>query len=118
MLRLKDRDHQLKLLDEVKIEDRPAVGIELTKSAPQFKISLKMYFDKETSLLVEDENALQKSMTLSSDYKQIGGVMVPSLTRKAHDIKLGRGVARLSNKQESVEFKVVEKLDARLFEQP
>ena len=117
VLRLKDRAYQLKLLDEIKI-DRPAIGIELTKSAPQFKISFKMYFDKESGLLVEEENVLQKSMALLSDYKQIDGVMVPSLTREAHDVELGRGVARISNKQELVEFKVVKKLDAKLFEQP
>lgn len=118
VLRLKDHDYQLKLLEEIKVCDRPAIAIELTKSAPQFKISLKMYFDKESGLLVEEENVLQKSMTLLSDYKQIDGVMVPSLTREAHDVEIGRGVARMSNKQELVEFKVVEKLDAKLFEQP
>jgi hypothetical protein len=118
VLRLKDPDYQLKLLDEIKIGDRPAIGIELTKSAPQFKISLKMYFDKETGLLVEEENVLQKSVTLLSDYKKIDGVIVPALTREAHDVELGRGVARMSSKQELVEFEIVEKLDARLFEQP
>jgi hypothetical protein len=118
VLRLKDPDYQLKLLDEIKIDDRPAVGIELTTSAPQFKISLKVYFDKESGLLVEEENVLQKSETIFSDYKQIDGVMVPSLTRESHDIVLGRSIARMSNKQELVEFKVLEKLDAKLFEQP
>jgi hypothetical protein len=118
VLRLKDSDHHLNLLDEIKIGDRPAIGIELAKSAPLFKISLKMYFDKESGLLVEEENVVQKSMTLLSDYKQIDGVMVPSLTREAHDIKLGRSIARMSNQQELVEFKVVEKFDAKLFEQP
>ena len=33
-------------------------------------------------------------MTLISDYKQSDGVMVPSLTRKAHDVKLGRSIAK------------------------
>jgi hypothetical protein len=118
VLRLKDPDYQLKLLDEIKIYDRPADGIELTRSAPQFKVALKMYFDKESGLLVEEENVLQKSETVFRDYKQIDGIMVPSLTVEAHDIVLGRSIARMSNKQELVEFKPVEKLDAKLFEQP
>jgi hypothetical protein len=118
VLRLNDPDYQLKLLDEIKVGDHPAIGIGLTKSAPSFKLSLNMYFDKETGLLLKEENLLQKSVTILSDYNQFDGVMMPSLTREAHDVDLGPGVAGVSNKQELIEFKLADKLDAQLFAAP
>jgi hypothetical protein len=117
VLRLKDRDHRLKLVDEIKVGDRPAVGIELTKTAPQFKISLQMYFDKESGLLLQEQDLFRNSETTFSDYKRIDGVIVPSLMREAHDVDVGR-IAKVSNKQELVEFKLESKVDTNLFEQP
>jgi RNA polymerase sigma factor (sigma-70 family) len=97
VLRLKDADHRATLLDdEVKIGDRPAVGVEVT--GPQFK--RKMYFDKETHLL-------QRSGAVTySDYKPFDGLAV---AQKENDGYLLPQVT---------DFRAVEKFDAKLFEQP
>jgi RNA polymerase sigma factor (sigma-70 family) len=97
VLRLKDADHRVTLLDdEVKIGDRAAVGVEV--KGPQF--NRKMYFDKESHLL-------QRSGAVTySDYKKFDGIPV---AQKENDGYLLPQVT---------EFRAVEKFDAKLFERP
>jgi RNA polymerase sigma factor (sigma-70 family) len=97
VLRLKDADHKLALLDEeVKIGGRAAVGVEVTGS----QFNRKMYFDRETHLL------LRSGAVTYSDYKTFDGIPI---AQKEDD---GYFMPQVT------EFKVVEKFDAKLFEQP
>ncbi len=109
VLRLKDADHRVTLLDEeVKIDGRAAVGVEVTGygraavgvgvTGPVFKG--KMYFDKETHLL------LKSGSVTYSDYKKFDGIQV---AQKMNDGSLMSQVT---------DFRAVDKFDAKLFEQP
>jgi RNA polymerase sigma factor (sigma-70 family) len=97
VLRLKDADHRVALLDEeARIGDRAAVGVEVI--GPQFH--RKLYFDKETHLL------LRSGPVTYSDYKRFDGIPV---AQKENDGYL---------LPEVTDFRAVDKFDARLFEQP
>src|SRR5262249_32463134 len=97
VLRLKDADHKVALLDEeAKIGDRVAVGVEVT--GPHF--NRKVYFDKETHRL------LKSGSVTSSDYKKFDGILVAQKEDDGHFMP------------EVTAFKVVDKFDDKLFEQP
>src|SRR5262249_20409935 len=102
VLRLKDADHKVTLLDEeAKIGGRAAVGVQVT--GPRSLVvrgDHKMYFDKETHLL------LNSGAVTYSDSKTLGGIPI---AQKEND---GYLMPRITD------FRVVEKLDAKLFEQP
>jgi hypothetical protein len=102
VLRLKDADHKVALLDEeARIGDRPAVGVQVT--GPHF--NHKMYFDKETHLLLKSFGVNLRETTYS-DYKTFDGIPI---ARKEHDGYF---------EPEVTDFQIVEKFDAGLFEQP
>jgi hypothetical protein len=104
VLRLKDADHRVTLLDEeVKIEGRPAVGVEITRTGPN--MNLRMYFDKETHLLV------RQGETYYCEYKKIDGIPIARKEKHPH---AGTGTWEA----EVTDFRAVEKFDAKLFEQP
>jgi RNA polymerase sigma factor (sigma-70 family) len=97
VMRLKDADHRVTLLDEeIKVDGRAAVGVEV--SGP--KHQGRMYFDKKTHLLVKDW-----AFTYS-DYKTFDGIPI---AQKEHDGHF---------EPEVTDFRVVDKFDAKLFEQP
>jgi hypothetical protein len=110
VLRLTDADHRLAPLDEIEVEGRAAVGVGLTKEVPALKFSAKMFFDKETGLLVKEE---QGSLEIFfKDYKRFDGIPVAQKkTEKAEK-------DRWTLESEVLEFKAVDKLDAKLFENP
>jgi hypothetical protein len=112
VLRLKDADHRVALLDEAKINGRPAVGVELTKAVPNFKLSLQMFFDKETNLLAKQENVLSSTSIFYTDYKKFDGFPIArkETAESAKD--------KTYTETKVIEFRVVEKSDAKLFEQP
>lgn len=111
VLRLKDADHRLSLLDEVKIDGRPAVGVELNKTdSNKFKLSLRLFFDKETSMLVKQENVLSTSSVSCSDYKDFHGVPIACKTTQTAN-------GKVVLETDVVDFRAVDKLDAKLFEQ-
>src|SRR5262249_5455695 len=90
VLRLKDADHKVALLDkEAKIGNRAAVGVEVTGSL--FK--QKMYFDKETHLL------LKSGSVTYSDYKKFDGIQVAQKENDGHFLP------------EVTDFRAVEKFD-------
>jgi RNA polymerase sigma factor (sigma-70 family) len=104
VLRLKDADHRVTLLDEeVKIEGRPAVGVEVTRSAPNLK--LRMYFDKETHLLV------RQGETYYCEYKKMDGIPIARMEKHPH---AGTGAWQA----DITDFRAVEEFDPKLFEQP
>ncbi len=118
VLRLTDPDHRLTLVDDAQINGRAASGIALEKSATGVTVSLKMYFDKESGLLVAVADGILKSTTLFSDYKDFDGIMVAGSLREITTGDTLRVKVIVSNKSELVEFKPVDKLDVKLFKEP
>jgi RNA polymerase sigma factor (sigma-70 family) len=103
VLRLKDADHKVALLDEeAKIGDRAAVGVQITGPL----CTQKMYFDKETHLLLKGVGSDIVREVTFSDYKKFDGIPI---AQKEHDGHFEPVVT---------DFRVVEKFDAKLFEQP
>ena len=103
VLRLKDADHKVALLDEeAEIGDRAAVGVQVT--GPHY--TRKMYFDKETHLLLKAVGSDILREVTFGDYKKFDGIPV---ARKEHDGYFD---------PEVTDFKVVEKFDDKLFEKP
>jgi RNA polymerase sigma factor (sigma-70 family) len=103
VLRLKDADHTIALLDEeAKIGDRPAVGVQVT--GPHY--NQKMYFDKETHLLLKGVGSDILREVTYSDYKKFDGIPIP---QKEHDGHF---------EPEVTDFRAVDKFEAKLFEQP
>jgi hypothetical protein len=102
VLRLKDAGHKVTLLaEELKVGDRPAVGVQVT--GPH--CNRKMYFDKETHLLVKGPSAEFREATLS-DYKTFDGIPIARKGGDGHFMP------------EVTAFTVVEKFDDNLFERP
>lgn len=103
VLRLKDQGHKVALLDEeAKIAGRAAVGVQVT--GPHY--NHKMYFDKETHLLLKGVGSGILREVTFSDYKKFDGIPI---ARKEHD---GHSESLVTD------FRVVDNLDAKLFEQP
>jgi RNA polymerase sigma factor (sigma-70 family) len=110
VLRLKDADHRVALLDEeIKFDGRAAVGVEVTYTVPNkhFTPLLKMYFDKETHLLVKlGGNVFYYQPIYYSDYKKFDGIPIAQKEKDGYF----NGVV--------TDFRAVDKFDAKLFEQP
>ena len=103
VLRLKDADHKVKLLDEeAKIGERTAVGVQVT--GPHY--DHKLYFDKETHLLLQGIGSDILREVTFSDYKKFDGIPI---AQKEHDG---------NSENEVTDFRIVDKFDAKLFEQP
>ena len=74
---LEDKSYQLALLDELKVNDRPAVGVRVTGRGRK---EMRLYFDKEYGLLVRAENRLDdgrgkeiRQHFFFGDFKEVGG---------------------------------------------
>ena len=103
VLRLKDADHKVTLLDEeAKIDGRAAVGVQVT--GPHY--DHKMYFDKETHLLLKGVGSDILREVTFSDYKKFDGIPI---AQKEHDGHF---------EPEVTDFRAVDKFDDKLFEQP
>jgi hypothetical protein len=94
VLPLKDKAFSLTTLTATKVDDRPAVGIKVTrKDYPE----VKLYFDAETHLLVKSEwrtkaaEQQNKEVTAAmyySKYKEIDGAKIPTHLVMKRDGKL------------------------------
>ncbi len=67
------KDSTLTLLPEIKVEDKPAVGIQLARKG---KADLSLYFDKESGLLARID--WRTYHVTFSDWKEVDGVKYPS----------------------------------------
>jgi hypothetical protein len=114
---LKDKAFTLTALGEVKVADRPAVGVKVSR---QGRRDVRLFFDKETGLLVKRDykvNAADmdgKEVTqevLLSDYQETAGLKFPRKVVVNRDGKLYAEV-------EIVDWKPAEKLDDKLFAKP
>jgi len=88
---LRDKAYTLDALGEIKINDRPAVGVRVTSKGHK---DVNLYFDKGTGLLTKSERRAlddtKKEVTeesFYSDYKDVDGVKVPMKIVVHHDGK-------------------------------
>jgi hypothetical protein len=103
VLRLKDADHKVALLDEeTKIGDRAAVGVQVTGPL----CTQKLYFDKEAHLLLKGVGSDIVREVTFSDYKKFDGIPIAQKEHHGHFEPV------------VTDFRVVDKFDAKLFEQP
>jgi hypothetical protein len=81
---LVDRSYELSALGEIKVGDRPAVGVRV---AVKGRKDLRLYFDKESGLLVKSEHTLDDAAGKEvveegfySDFRNLGGFIRPTKT--------------------------------------
>jgi len=94
------------------LNGKPAAGIKVT--GPDMK-DFKLYFDKESGLPVKQEARVAGFMggeftqvTTYAEYKEMGGI------KKATKVKATRDGEKFME-QQVVEFKVLDKVDAKVF---
>src|SRR5262249_32469191 len=117
LLPLKDKAFTLAALEEIKVDNRPAVGVKVSRKDHR---DGSLYFDKETGLLVKtashpkDLEAGGKEITQEvflSDYKEVEGAKVPMKVVVKHD---GKQFVEAEN----VDVKPSPKLDDKTFAKP
>ncbi len=114
---LKDNDYKLSPLGEVKVGDRPAIGIRVEHKGYR---DVNLFFDKDKAFLLKMEtrgkDVMQggqefTSTTLYQNYKKVDGMMIP---HKAIIHRDGKPYVE----GEVSEVKLAEKLDDSLFAKP
>ena len=114
---LDDKGYELATVGEVKVEDRPALGIRVSHRGHR---DINLYFDKKSGLLVKSERAIKDQMQggkernqerLLSDYKEIGGA------KRAMKVTIKRDGEKFVD-SEMTEFEQRDKLDAAEFAKP
>jgi hypothetical protein len=114
---LNDKDYMLSSLGEVKVGDRPAIGIRVQRKGYR---DVNLFFDKDKSLLLKMETRGKDIMqggqeytstTLYDDYKKVDGMMI------AHKATIERD-GKPYVEGEITEVKLSEKLDDNRFEKP
>jgi hypothetical protein len=116
LLPVKDKAFTLAPLGEVKVGDRPALGVKISHKGHR---DINVYFDKETSLLVKSEATVKDDQSdkevsqevVFSKHKEIDGVKVPMKVDIKRDGK--RYV-----EAENTEVKFADKLDDSVFAKP
>jgi hypothetical protein len=117
LLPLKDKAFTLTALGEVKVTDRPGLGVKVTrKDYPE----VKLYFDKTSNLLIKSEFKTKmpeeqyreaKAETYFSDYKDFGGAKVATKVVMKRD-------GKLYVEAEVTEYKAAGKLEDKVFDRP
>jgi outer membrane lipoprotein-sorting protein len=114
---LKDKEYKLSPLGEVKVGDRPAIGIRVERKGYR---DVSLFFDKDKYLLLQMETRGKdfqrggEEYTATNrydDYKEVEGMMVAHKVTIKHD-------GKLFVEGESTDVKLSEKLDDSLFEKP
>jgi hypothetical protein len=114
---LKEKEFKLSLLGEIKVDDKPAVGVRVSSKGHR---DVNLYFDKDRGLLVkssmqvksqENEGKEMSQEVFYTDYKELDGIKVPHKVVVKRDGK-DYVVA------ETIEMKRSEKLDASVFAKP
>jgi len=115
---LKDKEFKLAALGDVKVEDKDAVGVRVTREG---KRDVNLYFDKGTGLLLKSEfrvkdvkagnNKEMTQETLYTDYKAFQG------TKHATKIVIKRD-GKLFVEANMTEYQPLEKIDDGLFARP
>jgi hypothetical protein len=110
------KDAKLSLVGEVKVNDKPAVGLRVEVKG---KRDVTLFFDKETHLLVKRERRAKDPQggeefgeeEVYSDFKEVGGVKMSHKVVIKHD-------GKVFIEGETTEYKTVEKFDDAQFAKP
>jgi hypothetical protein len=112
---LKDPAFKLTSLGESKVNDRPAIGIKVSREGEP---DVNLYFDKENGLPAKSARQAMdfigrvgEEETIYSDYKDFDGVKQYTKMKIKRD---GKDTAEM----EITEFNPVDKLDDKVFEKP
>lgn len=112
---LTGKEFTLATVGEVKVEDRPALGVMVSFKGRR---DINLYFDKETGLLVKRENRVKDDNgkevaeeTFLSDYKDVQD------TKQAMKFIVKRD-GKLYMEGEVTEYQLAEKLDGAVFAKP
>ena len=117
LLPLKDKAFTLTAIGETKVDDRPAVGVKVTR--PGYP-EVKLYFDKATNLLAKSEYKTKlpeqnykdaDAEGYFSNYKDFDGVKVATKMVMKRD-------GKMYVEAEVTEYKAAGKLDAKMFDRP
>jgi hypothetical protein len=120
VLILQDRSNTASALGESKVGDALAFGVKLTRPVGRGAEERRLFFDKETGLLLKSElhAHLSTGGELSSvqtwaDWRMIDGLAVPHRVTNAI-----RDTGSTVHERVFSEFKFVDKLDPKLFDRP
>jgi hypothetical protein len=112
---LKDKSYQLSVSDEIKINDRPAVGVRVSGRGRQ---EMRLHFDKEFGLLVRGEIQLDdgkgkkiRQHYFFGNFKEIGGYKRYTKVRAYRD---GKSIMEA----EMLDAKILDKVDETEFAKP
>ena len=112
---VKEKGFKCEAAGEEKVDNKAAVVLKIT--GPDSK-DCKMYFDKESGLPVKQVAKVNNFMgqevtqeTTYANYKEMGGIKKATKTIIKHD---GEKLMEL----ETTEFKVLDKVDTKIFEKP
>jgi hypothetical protein len=114
---VKDKGYEFAALGEVKVADKPAVGVRVSHKGHR---DVNLFFDKDSGLLVKSEATVKDEMTggkeetqetLYSDYKEIGGA------KHATKVVINRDGKKYIDAEMS-DYEPKEKLDDKVFEKP
>jgi hypothetical protein len=116
LMGLGDKDCKLSATGEMKVEDRPAVGIRVECKGHG---DVTLYFDKETSRLVMLERRAKDvmadkdftSQTVFKDHKKVDGILVPY----KHTIKRD---GKLYVEHEVTDWTAKDKIEESVFKKP
>jgi hypothetical protein len=92
LAQLRDRSLELSPLGEAKVNDRPAVGIKVASKGHR---DVKLFFDKESGLLIKTERRMLDAMTqqeileewIVQEHQEADGLKVPKKILLNHDGK-------------------------------
>jgi hypothetical protein len=117
------KQFKLSTLDEIQVDGRPAVGVQVTSAGHH---DIRLYFDKETGLLVRRDSHFREPRTRSNEdpdkkegiqeayftnYKEIDGARLPmKFTLKRN--------GKVFAEEEVIDWKAVPKLDDSVFGEP
>jgi hypothetical protein len=114
---LKEKDFTFSALGEVKVEDKPAVGVRVAHKGHR---DVNLFFDKDKGLLVKTETVVKDLMgggqevtqdSILSDFKEVGGA------KRAMKIVINRAGKKYVE-ADITEMEPKEKLDDSVFAKP
>lgn len=112
---LDDRSYQLAVADEIKVNERPAVGVRITGRGRK---EMRLYFDKQYGLLVRAENRIDdgkgkeiRQQFFFGEFKDIGGYKRATKMRTFRD---GKEIMTA----EMLDAKILDKVDETEFAKP
>jgi hypothetical protein len=117
LLVLKEKDFTFAPLEAIKVDGKATVGVKVSRKGHE---DIKLYFDKETNLLVKVERRVKASEqgykevnqeTFFKDWKDVDGIKV---VQKVVDKRDGK----LYVEEEVSDVKYLEKVEPKLFSKP